>query len=105
MPASLSAMKLPTLLALPLITGLSGFLVTVAAPEGALAQARSPSAGGNPPTGTPPFFGGNPGKGPNPSRGNAGRNSGVTTTTNSNLAPTVRFAPAAPVGGPPGLGR
>jgi hypothetical protein len=43
------------------------------------------------PVGNP--FQGNNGNGPNPSRGNAGRNSGVTSTTSPNLAPTVRFAP------------
>lgn len=70
--------------ALPLAAGLAGLLVIGSLPEPALAN--NGSAVGNPNNG-------NRGKGPNPSRGNAGRNSGVTNTTNSSLAPTVRFAP------------
>ncbi|WP_259725512.1 hypothetical protein [Synechococcus sp. CS-1332] len=53
------------------------------------AQAQSVGNG----NGNGPFQGGNSGNGPNPSRGNAGRNSGVTSVSSSVMTPTIRFAP------------
>lgn len=71
---------------LALAAGMIGLLVAASAPPPALANRGN--ATGNPNAG-------NQGRGPIPSRGNAGRNSGVTTPTNTNLAPRVRFAPSS----------
>ena len=70
--------------ALPLAAGLTALLVIGGLPDPVLAN--NGRAVGNPNNG-------NRGKGPNPSRGNAGRNSGVTNPNSSSLAPRVRFAP------------
>jgi hypothetical protein len=87
--------KLRLFPALPLAAGLTGVLVSgvVGAALAPLTPlpAHSQQGKGN---GKGPNQGGNNGNGPNPSRGNAGRNSGATTVSNSVMVPTVRFAPS-----------
>lgn len=83
--------------ALPLAAGLSlafgaALAAAALAPLAPLpAQSQSQGVGNSNPNGS--FQGGNNGNVPNPSRGNAGRNSGVTSVSSSVMTPTIRFAP------------
>ena len=85
--------ELPLAAGLPLAFGaaLAAAALTTLAPLPTEAQSSGVSNSNSIGNGT--FRGGNNGNGPNPSRGNAGRNSGATSVSNSVMTPTIRFAP------------